>query len=142
MPFSGDVDGALEPGGTRRLAPAGEEEEPFKRRELPLEREQPSYTGGEYGGGYGPAAGEGGAGGDGGYSEPPPSTQTKTLASYDYARSLFAPQPTTAYVSPQVREAFTPEQQTAIRIPTSLLFGSSAPAPAPSQPTGGQLGVQ
>lgn len=57
QPFSGDVNGALDAGKSRRLSEP--DEDPWKREELPYDR-VPSFTGGEYGGGYGPEQGPGG----------------------------------------------------------------------------------
>lgn len=74
-------DGALEPGSTRGLSVGGVEEEPFKREELPF-ADRPYYTGGEYGGGYGPQSGEGGAAA-GGFAESPGPTQTYVLSGDD-----------------------------------------------------------
>lgn len=136
----GDVNGALEPGGTRRLAPS-EEEEPFKRDELPFE-ERPTYTGGEYGGGYGPTSGEGGgAEAGGGSSEGSAALQTQTLMGADYARALWGSGPSQPIVTPAIAQQLAGGggSQTAVRVPTSILLGPSAPAPAPAPTSGAHI---
>ncbi len=75
----GDVDGVLEPGATGKLAPG---EAPFKREELPF------ATGGEYGGMYGPPAGEGGAGVG---AQAPEATETSLTYGGVPLEGLFAP---------------------------------------------------
>ncbi len=139
-------DGALEPGRTGVLEPS-EDEEPFKRRELPFGREGVPYaSGGEIGGPYGPETQQQSPSASDGFYEPPAPTQTQTLASYAFVQQQRAQQaalaqaafegaqqyvsqlsaPTTA-ISPTFREPSG--TQTAIKIPTSLV--------APTSPSGG-----
>lgn len=141
--FAGDIGNGLAPGATERLAPG--EEEPFKRRELPFGRDRdfageviPDFTGGEYGGGYGPTAGEGGNGS----AEAGPSaleTQTAQLSSGDRSMGSFAERFGGAFAEPTPTYAGIAQQAYSEPAPsigsfTERFGGVFTPAPPPPAP--------
>lgn len=138
----------LAPGETEQLRP-DDEDDPYKRDELPFDR--PSASGGEYGGPYGPSSGAGGEGEGEGASSPSP-TQTSTLIGYALAQKAFAA--TTPYYGAEVGVSASGPTQTyqggalgagptrsgATTVSTgSIIAGAPAPAPAPT-PTPTYLG--
>lgn len=149
QPFAGDVNGALGAGKTRRL---GSEEDPWKRDELEYER-VPSFTGGEYGDGYGPQQGEGG---DPGMTyDTPDATDTTLLVggspysslvpeggSYDDSGYYYYDTPQQFLDAPVI--GLTPEGSPLIDLPTWSPSQPSAPTvgdPGSTQPVGGGSGT-
>jgi hypothetical protein len=138
--------GGLEGGDTGRLGTGREEDEKWRREELPFER--PSASGGEVGGPYGPASNVEPASAITSYEAPPGPTQTVLMGpapppsdiQYSHiqeARAVFAQPPPVYHAPPQPyapvyhappQPAYTPVYHGG----AARAAVAPAPAPAPS----------